>query len=417
MFAPLPNETRQRNTEIINRQNKLEEGSAESILNLLDMPIFNIVVQEGPYCPLNCKNYCYGDFGTHHKGFAPVELYEKIMEQIADTAIEHIIITDGEPFHNIGRLEEVVQTIKGIPMELNTSGFFATSQEKAREVLERIKLAGYTPAIQEVRSRIGFANSTINLSADEYHPNSFAHTVNTVLAHLEVFPNDCDAKELARKWGTGIVMHNIAITHTTNNKKKRAIKKIEREKIISPIKQQTEIKTYHFKAIGGTHIFKKKLAVLIHSSTVIGEGRATNIVTKKEPREIKPEEMGRPTSAPPALYIKSNGDIYFVPSYHCITPGRFQGNIYQQSLAEIITTLQSSPLYKMEVTRGVRGIYHHLYNKGIKLEGTDHCDICKNIFYNKESVDLMNQKFAEPWRKYEDKLRLEAEKTPQKNKV
>ncbi len=115
-------------------------NSPKHSLALIDMPFMNLVIQDGPYCPKSCA-HCHGNFGPN-KPKADMRLYEEVMKQLPDTDIAHIIITDGEPFHNINRLEDILTVLDGMPVELNTSGEFAKTVEDAEKIFDRLSSAG-----------------------------------------------------------------------------------------------------------------------------------------------------------------------------------------------------------------------------------------------------------------------------------
>ena len=78
------------NTERIEYLSSIKKFTPKVLIHLIDMPFFELRIQDGPYCPNTC-GHCYGDFGPHHSFKAPEKLYKTLMKAIPKTKIESYI--------------------------------------------------------------------------------------------------------------------------------------------------------------------------------------------------------------------------------------------------------------------------------------------------------------------------------------
>ena len=81
-------------------------------------------------------------------------------------------------------------------------------------------------------------------------------------------------------------------------------------------------------------------------------------------------------------YCNFKCDIYWGGAFSCLKEGRKLGNIYQNTLSNMIDEITKSPIFHLERTIGVKGLYQRIYDSGISLEGNRQCDICNQIFSN-----------------------------------
>jgi hypothetical protein len=373
-------------------------------LALIDMPFMNIVIQDGPYCPKSCS-ICYGNFGPT-KPKASVRLYEEVMKQLPDTDISHVIITDGEICHDIDRLENIITLLDGMPVELNTNGTFAKTLDDAESTLYRLKSLGMTFERQPLRAIDGTTNSTIALSADQYHgEESYGYALNTLIAFHNVF-KDISVKNVRGKHHDTNYHVAVAGVYGKDSSVKETFKKLD-EKIVKPLQKVIPKNIYEHLCPEVGYFVTDNLAAHIIASSMVSEGGAKKLF----PEDTKPKKIFNPKKAlppfpeAPALYLKSSGDVYNVISYHCAVPGRFLGNIFEEPMSEIIHRTMTQPVYQMERERGVRGIYDWLYARGVKIKANSHCDLCKEIFEDKETIDTFNTLLSESWSRYVDKLK------------
>jgi MoaA/NifB/PqqE/SkfB family radical SAM enzyme len=408
----LPQEIRKSNLEKLKLiGNQTLKHSAEQKLALIEMPFFDLVIQDGPYCPKTCS-HCYGDFGPN-KPKAPIKLYETVAKQIPNTQISQIIITDGEPIHDIDRLENIIQLLKDLPIELNSNAEFAKTISDAENIFYRIKNSGITFEPILNRAIDSQSCSTIAFSADKYHGlDSYSNIVNAVLAFKNVYPENAK-NNLSNK--ENHTYQNLAVTtlyerDDTGKNNKQALQEVKKL-IIDPIRKHYEKSSYQNLKKNKEWLLTKDLSLLILAKPVEYDGRAKNFIREQEEVEYTPELTMPPSIEAPLLYLRSNGELYYGPSYHCTVPGKSLGNIFNEPMSELIQRKMQEPLFKMERERGVRGIYQFLYDKlNMKIKARNHCNLCQNIFSDKEDISELNKALKNSWEIYESKLRLESKK-------
>lgn len=409
MISLLPEERRKKINENLNflketatKTIKDERKKNQRKLILLDMPFLDLVIQDGPYCPKKC-GHCYGSFGPD-KPKAPLKLYETVIEQLPETEISFLEITDGEPFHDINRLEKILKILDGMPLDLCTNGDFAKSEKQAKEVLKRIKQAGFSSEYKQNRSLLEDTHDTITISADEYHGmNSFEQTINFLQAYQKIFSSDCTFQDMRNATTTQIP--HIYINF--RNKQNISLRKdpLFKTRLLKPFKEKLNGKISDRKDPLALYLVAKNLVAGVVKIPLEPEGRALSFMNPKSTKQFKLKNMDHSFDPTPILYLKSTGDLYFAPDYHCLVPGRQMGNIYKKPIKQLIESLSQTPLYKMERIYGVRGIYSQLYKHGLRLKANSHCDACKQIFETKEQVEKMNRFFKKSWEKHEATIR------------
>jgi len=182
------------------------------------------------------------------------------------------------------------------------------------------------------------------------------------------------------------------------------------EMIIEPIKDCFGENHYKIISPEDALFVSKNLAIQFYTMTLQPEGRAKRLMQNIAPKEYTPEDLDAPPIMTPALYLKSAGELFDCTSYRCTKEGRSMGNIYDEPLSVLIERKTKEPIHRMERDLGVRGIYNFLYtNKNIKINATSHCDLCQQVFSNKENIDKINSYLVEPWAKHESLLRAKAE--------
>lgn len=340
-------------------------------IGIKDIPMLftplSLVIQDGPYCPLKCP-HCYGKFGPHHvinnkKQVAPLELYQEVMNQLEDTTLEVLHITDGEPFHDIKRLERIISTIKNTIFTLNTSAYFASSQEIAEEYHLRLKEAGYSVKQRRLRNLHHQSQRNIMcVSLDEFHKVPLQYVKNFVNAFEKVFKKDIE-NEIYNP--SKILPISIPLTFKSIKQFKKLNK--EAQEIINN-------KTNDF--------------VSIEFVNLENEGRGKQLF-KQKIKTLKPNNLEESPNRGSNLYLKSNGYLYIANFFNCIADYRKIGNIFDRPLKTMMTELPRSKIYNLTGAFTVKEIYKILYDKNIKIKGRDTCDVCRTIFSNEKYLDTI----------------------------
>ncbi len=357
---------------------------------LQKIPFSSIIIEDGSDCYPQCKICCYRD-GSKKKTQSSKKLFETIMKQIPETEIESLFLTDGEPFQNKKRLEKIVKITKKLPLDIYSSGFFATNVKAATEVLTGIKEAGFTTNAVPRRSFKGQDHNLLSISADEYHLNSFSTARNFVKAFDKVFDEKVSIEDLFS--GEFYTPHHLMITTTYDGEQKKPheLNSI-RDELIEPLKKSFDGKYITFGNPGEGYLILGDLVVLLRSRVLRPWGKAKNIMEEKPRREFNPKDIECPINLLPQLYLTSTGDLYHAIDYVCLAPGRKMGNIYEGPLNELISDFKKTPIFKMERQGGVKGVYSWLYKNGVRLSGTIDCDVCKQIYGDATFINDLNKK-------------------------
>jgi hypothetical protein len=119
------------------------------------------------HCNISCR-HCYNDSGPHKKAVRiPLERMLAIVAQMPAAGIRALTMTGGEPFLypqdvlamiKAGRAADVDQ------ISINTNGFWASTNERANQMLDRLAQAGFMQR----------ARDSIKVSAGVYHEEFIA---------------------------------------------------------------------------------------------------------------------------------------------------------------------------------------------------------------------------------------------------
>ena len=130
-------------------------------------------------CPASCE-FCYYHCGPHSSGLMPIDTALEVWQSLTAIAGENakLHITGGEPFLYFDHLADLMHRAKNLNLTpvntIETNAFWATSIDKAHDVLRRMHAAGLTGLL---------------VSASMFHNEfiPFARTQNCIDAAVDVF--------------------------------------------------------------------------------------------------------------------------------------------------------------------------------------------------------------------------------------
>jgi sulfatase maturation enzyme AslB (radical SAM superfamily) len=312
--------------------------------NLAEFPFLsNIGFMLTFKCTIACP-HCIVEAGPHRKEEMRLGHCLTWIDQaraFRDGQVKGIALTGGEPFYNLDHLVRISAYGRalGLIVSVVTNAFWASSKEKALSVLAKL------PAIQ-----------MISISTDVYHQKSipFAHIKNAIWA----------AKELGR-------LYNIAVcTDDEQNPQYRQI-----------VEDLT--------AIGEAD--RIKLAITFPVGRAQKQAHRFHFRTSPEPAVAACSVASSPVVFPNGGVNACIGPLLTLPPTHPL----FLGNLYQESLAEILDRAELNPVLHTIRVWGPYKLVSLLQQNGFGVllpkEYTCNCicDVCYKLLSDGRIVDAL----------------------------
>jgi organic radical activating enzyme len=121
------------------------------------------------HCNISCR-HCYNESGPHEKAVRiPLDQMVAIVAQMPAAGIGRLKITGGEPFlypQDVLAMVKAARTAGTGEIIINTNGFWASSDERANQMLDRLAQAGFMQGTGD--------NDHIKVSAGMYHEEFIA---------------------------------------------------------------------------------------------------------------------------------------------------------------------------------------------------------------------------------------------------
>lgn len=307
-------------------------------------------------CTIACP-HCIIEAGPHRKEELSLKnAYKWIKEvsQYRDGHIKGISLTGGEPFFSIENLKKISRYAHGLGLLVSvvTNAFWATSKSEALKILEELS------AIQ-----------LISLSTDIYHQTQIplSNIENAVWA----------AKKLNKRY-------NIAVCAENEDN-------IQYKNLIEDLKKFTEKDNINY-------------------SITLPLGRAQKISdkisypTSSEPTLSACTMASSPVIFPDGKILGCIGPLITLDPPHPL----FLGNLYQNSLSEILDNAEISPILHTLRIWGPRKIVSLIKEYGMDNILIDDyiddcvCDACYKLLYKKEIREFLTNIAKEE--KYKEKI-------------
>ena len=366
------------------------------------------------YCEFECP-HCQRGNSRQGKDRLSREQLTKLIEEAKGIGIETVAVVGPEIFYDIDTLEHIIKasTENGLVVNhLVTNGFFGEDIGTARAYFERIRDAGFSPAIKtktkpgsagdaEPKEAETLGNGELCISIDRFHKVDASAIANTIIAYWDAFNPLIDGQFL-------VPVHILNVQLADQYKKRKLFGDPQVQKVIGKLKSKTSLSidegSGRFQSEYGygmvNHVYalrrgraeqfpEKRFHSFQYTSTNLemvcteffeGFNRGVNLVAQLRFRK----QYNRISIAP-------TGDAYACCMYAKPLCG---GNIKDKPLNEIVDALDQNPLLVLLAHEGVGSLVTlALLSHGIPVSDLDKytvkgqpCSVCLERIEGQEEM-------------------------------
>lgn len=307
------------------------------------------------YCPNNCMagKYCFAGNTPDGKQWADKEKMSDVFHQAAEAGIRNMAYVSCEPFADFELLLDLTKRAKeaGLrPRFLDTSGFYVgRSLDFAVDRFKRLRDAGFDMAIEE--DHIGTDYNGIDVSVDQFHPQTAEECFNAIYGALNVF--------------RPTIFVNMRITHASPDHDDRSKKnQVIRMLIDTGEVSETDVKHHeivftdgsqvhltHLPAYDwglGTKLFSQNPAVFEKRQFSLGD-----LGEYKDLREYIALNGALAVSPFHKIYVDPDGTAYpDLSRARCLSGG----NVFVDGVENVVRNIEYNPLLPVILARGLAGL-------------------------------------------------------------
>lgn len=323
----------------------MDASVAVQLLATMPMRFAGLVLENTNRCNARC-GMCYQSSGPKGsdvlgKAHLPFELMARVIKEAftVPTLSRRFHLAGGEAFMHMDEcvaLFEVAREAGYVDLTGTTNGYWARSAAAASAVAERLRAAGVT---------------SLEISWDYWHQSFISPaTVGRAIGACFESGIECNLRVLTTR------SHNL-------------------EEALSLIPTQD-----------------LALASRITSGPVFATGRASHNLPAEEFHDTG---AGLDGACHPSLNLTVNslGNVFPCCAGFDQTKHYLFGNVRDESIAVIAERINSDPIARVVVFRGIRHLLPVLEQAGIRLEGEFHgiCQLCWTIFSSPECVEALRE--------------------------
>lgn len=296
------------------------------------------------HCNIRCA-HCYNFSGPKLKGQRiDTERMVAIIDRMPETGIDAMNITGGEPFLYLETIVELVRAARrnGVTLiSMYTNGFFGKTEKQCRDVLGRLKDAGFMNALGQGRDHI-------KVSAGIFHQEflSFDTIITLIRVYREIF--GC----------------NIVVDYEVLEDKREVEDEVRRKLGKDGVADLVDVRFRGIAPIGRAAQFSDKL-----KTTPVDDFKACVYI---EELVIDPDGMVRPCCG---LNFENHG----------ITVG----DVAKDDLPAMVMRMQNNPILQFIANRPIGRIFDHLSTAPAPEGYANICNLCEHALGElRENEDL-----------------------------
>ena len=307
------------------------------------------------YCPNNCMegNYCFAGNTPNGKQGVDKEKISDVFHQAAQAGIKNMAYVSCEPFADFELLLDLTKRAReaGLrPRFLDTSGFYVgKSLDFSQDCFRKLRDAGFDITSEE--DYIGTGYNGIDVSVDQFHPQTAEECFNAIYGALTVF--------------RPTIFVNMRITHASANHDDRS-KKNKVVKMLIETGEVTETDVKHHEIVFSdksqvhlTHLpaydwgFGKKM--LQTNQAMFGKKQFSlgELGEYKDLREYISFNEALAVSPFHKLYVDPDGTSFpDLSRARCLSGG----NVFVDGVENVVRNIEDNPLLPVILAGGLAGL-------------------------------------------------------------
>lgn len=342
-----------------------------------DIPPLKLSFSTGPKCNLSC-NHCYDNCGPDREGQLDLTIVKKVMDTARKMPFVTYIFSDGEPFLDKSVMLTSLRELNGKSTDIVTNAYFADTYESAFNVLTEMKNYGWNP--YATSWSLGFDNASVLASSfDAYRPDFlFERILNLIEAYYSVF-DDSSLLDRLKPFSILYTSENGSTDYNSDDFFKRSILLPLSKRFNSDVCFEPEDGSNFL-----NYVIDDNRIVKIRTQKVSNVGRKKSDSGSYEPtlEDFNVDPYYTVTVDHKGNLIYEGGELK--------APGFLVGNIFNESLPELLEKMKSDSLIQIHRLFGLYGVTDTAKDYGIihNTTGTDECSYSRKLFSN---LDFCNE--------------------------